>query len=147
MTARSLIWGSPEWLTWAALLMLAALAALAWSYARARTSPRVRAACAVLKGLGFAALALSLLEPLLTGARPRRGANAFAVVADNSQSLLIRDEGAPANRGEWQRRLLKKEAPWRTRLAQDFDVRSYLFDSHLRAVDSFDELAFDGPAS
>lgn len=147
MTARSLIWGSPEWLTWSALLMLVALAALAWSYGRARTSPRVKVACAVLKALGFAALALSLLEPMLAGARPRRGANAFAVVADNSQSLLIRDDRAEGHRGDWERSLLRKDAPWKTRLAQDFDVRSYLFDSHLRAVDSFDELTFDGPAS
>ena len=38
----------------------------------------------------------------------------------------------------------RKESPWKTRLGQDFDVRSYVFDSHLRAVDGFDALAFDG---
>ena len=43
----------------------------------ARTSRSVRLGGAILKGLGFAALALILLEPLLTGSRPRRGANAF----------------------------------------------------------------------
>ena len=32
------------------------------------------------------------------------------------------------------------ESPWKTRLGQDFDVRSYVFDSHLRAVDGFDAL-------
>jgi hypothetical protein len=127
--------------------MVAALLALVWSYARARTSTPVKVACALLKTLGIAALALSLLEPLLTGARPRRGANAFAVVADNSQSLLIRDAGANASRGEWERGALRKETPWQTRLAQDFDVRRYAFDSHLRAVDGFDGLAFDGTAS
>ena len=36
---------------------------------------------------------------------------------------------------------------WRTRLGQDFDVRSYVFDSHLRAVDGFETLAFDGTGS
>lgn len=148
MTARGLIWGSPEWLGAAALLMLVAAGALAWSYTRAQASGKVRAVCAGLKGLGFAALVLCLVEPLLTGARPRRGANAFAVVADNSQSLSIRDDGADRTRGERQRDLLKKDAPWKTRLGQDFDVRSYLFDSHLRAVDGFDdELTFQGPAS
>ena len=33
---------------------------------------------------------------------------------------------------------LRKESAWKTRLGQDFDVRSYVFDSHLRAVDGFD---------
>jgi len=32
----------------------------------------------------------------------------------------------------------------KTRLSQDFDVRNYMFDSHLRAVDGFDALTFDG---
>ena len=37
----------------------------------------------------------ALVEPLLTGTRPRKGANAFVVLADNSQSLLINDDGRP----------------------------------------------------
>src|SRR5262249_60271438 len=40
-----------------------------------------------------------------------------------------------------------KESPCKTRLGQDFDVRSYAFDSHLRAVGGFDDLAFDGTGS
>ena len=43
-------------------------------------------------------------------------------------------------RGEWLRDRLGKESPWKTRLEQDFDVRRYAFDSHLRAVDGFDTL-------
>src|SRR5208283_2445233 len=31
-----------------------------------------------------------------------------------------------------------------TRLGQEFDVRNYVFDSHLRSVEGFDTLAFDG---
>ena len=37
-----------------------------------------------------------------------------------------------------------RNAPWRTRLGQDFDVRGYVFDTHLRGVDGFDALTFDG---
>ena len=40
--------------------------------------------------------------------------------------------------------MLRQEAPWRTRLGQDFDVRGYVFDTHLRGVDGFDALTFDG---
>ncbi len=144
MTLPSLIWGSPQWMTGAFALMGVAIAALFWSYIRARSKRSVRVCAAVLKGLAFTALALILIEPLLTGSRPRRGANAFVILADNSQSLLIRDDQAAGTRGEWMRKLLQKESTWKTRLEQDYDVRGYAFDSHLRAVDGFEGLTFDG---
>ena len=90
----TLIWGSPEWLVAASVLMGVALVSLLWSYARAPVRPSVKILGALLKGVGFAILVVSLLEPLLTGTRPRPGANAFVVLADNSQSLLIRDDGS-----------------------------------------------------
>ena len=147
MTLPSLVWGSPSWILGAAIAMGVAAVALFWSYGRAPARPSVRLAAAILKGIGFAALALSLVEPLLTGLRPRRGANAFVILADNSQSLLIRDGQGPETRGHWVRDRLAKESPWKTRLEQDFDVRRYIFDSHLRAIDDFDTLIFDGVGS
>ncbi len=69
------------------------------------------------------------------------------VLADNSQSLLIRDEEADRTRGEWMKSLLTSDPEWQTRLGQDFDVREYAFDSHLRSVDGFDGLTFDGTGS
>jgi uncharacterized membrane protein len=147
MTLPSLVWGSPNWILGAAIAMGVAAVALLWSYGRAPARRSVRLAAAILKGIGFAALALSLVEPLLTGLRPRRGANAFVILADNSQSLLIRDGQGPETRGHWVRDRLAKESPWKTRLEQDFDVRRYVFDSHLRAIDDFDTLIFDGVGS
>jgi uncharacterized membrane protein len=147
MTSTSFVWGSPEWAAWALGLSGAAALVLLWGYLRARASGPVRACCAALKVVGFAALAVSLLEPLLAGTRPRRGANAFVVLADNSQSLLVRDDDSSRTRGDWLRERLRKDAPWATRLGQDFDVRRYAFDTHLRAVAGFDDLAFDGTGS
>jgi hypothetical protein len=147
MTMPALIWGSKQSLAIALGLMGTAAITLAWSYGRARTSRSVKVGCAVLKALGFAALALVLLEPLLTGSRPRRGANAFVILADNSQSLQIRDEKTEPTRGEWLRARIGGDSPWKTRLGQDYDVRSYVFDSHLRAVEGFGGLAFDGTGS
>lgn len=144
MTLPSLIWGSPHWLAGALALLVLAAAVLLWSYARAEARGPVRIACAVLKTLAFSVLAISLLEPLLSGTQPKRGANAFVVLADNSQSLLIRDDDATRTRGERVRDALRGESAWKTRLSQDFDVRNYVFDSHLRAVDNFDSLKFDG---
>ena len=97
-----------------------------------------------MKALAVASLAFILLEPLLTSSRPRRGANAFAVLADNSQSLLIHDDNDPQSRGDWVRDRLRQGSPWQARLGQDFDVRNYVFDSYLRSVEDFDALAFDG---
>ncbi len=144
MTLPSLILGAPDWWKVAAALMTVALALIFWSYARARSKPSVRVVCAVLKVLAVASLALILLEPLLTSVRPRRGANAFAVLADNSQSLLIHDDNDTQSRGDWVRERLGHGSPWQARLGQDFDVRTYVFDSSLRSVEGFDSLAFDG---
>jgi len=146
-TIPTLVFGAPRWAVAALALLGVAAALLLWSYTRARAPGRVRWLAATFKALGFAALALALIEPLLTGIRPRKGANAFVVLADNSQSLQIRGEGTTATRGDWIRERLRKEAPWKTRLGQDFDVRSYAFDSHLRAVEGFDGLDFSGPGS
>lgn len=144
MTMPSIIWGSPQWLSGACLILGVAALSLLWSYGRARTTRSVKIAGALLKAVGFTALALSLLEPLLTGTRPRRGANAFVILADNSQSLQIQDGKNSRTRGDWMRDILTKESDWKTRLGQDFDVRNYAFDSHLRAVDGFDTLTFEG---
>jgi len=144
MSEASLVWGSPQWWGGAGALLALAAVVLLWSYGRARAGGGVRAACAALKGLGFAALALSLVEPLLTGSKAKPGANAFAVLADDSRSLRIGDAGAAQTRGDWAKGLLRHDAPWRARLAQDFDVRDYAFDTHLRAADGFEGLAFDG---
>ncbi len=147
MNVPSLILGSPQWWSGAAALMAVASLLILWSYARARSKRPVRLACAVLKALAFGSLALILLEPLLTGTRPRRGANAFAVLVDNSQSLLIRDDGETRSRGDWMRDRLGQGSRWQARLGQDFDVRNYVFDSHLRSVDGLENLAFDGTGS
>ena len=147
MRMPSLVWGSPQWMMGAAIVMGIAVLALLWSYGRAPARRSVRLAAGILKTVGFAALALSLVEPLLTGMKPRRGANAFVVLADNSQSMLIRDGKDSRTRGDWLRDRLGKESPWKTRLEQDYDVRRYVFDSHLRATDDFENLTFDGVGS
>jgi hypothetical protein len=146
-TTPSLVFGAPQWALAALTLGVVAALSLLWSYGRAPVRPGVKLLGATLKGVGFAALVLALVEPLLTGTMPRKGANAFVVLADNSQSLLIKDDQAGPSRGDWVRDRLKKESPWKTRIGQDFDVRNYAFDTHLRAVEDFNALAFDGTGS
>lgn len=147
MSLPTFVWGSPQWVTGVAVLWAVATAAILWSYARAQTSLGIRLGAAMLKGSGITLLLLILLEPLFTGKRARPHANAFVVLADNSQSLLIHDDHSDRTRGDWMRELLTKEQGWHTRLAQDFDVREYVFDTHLRSAEGFSGLAFDGTGS
>jgi uncharacterized membrane protein len=139
------VWGAPDWAAVAVGLFGVAAAAVAWSYGRSSGGNRgVRAIAAALKAVGLAALALCLADPLLSGVRPRRGANIFAVVADDSQSLQIHDHGARRSRGERLQSMLLAESAWQSRLGQDFDVRRLAFSTQLRAVDDFSALTFDG---
>jgi len=139
--------GARHWLGGAILLSAVALAMLVWSYRRAGSATWVRGLAALLKGIAVIALAVCLVEPLFTGTRPRPGSNLFLVVADNSQSLKLSDGDQTASRGQTMKTRLADESLWLTRLAQDFDVRRYVFDTNLRPVKSFSELTIDGEAS
>src|SRR5262245_25320925 len=105
MLFASLIFSGWNWLWPAAGVLATAAVVLFWSYRAAIGGP-VRWLCLVLKLLGLAALAFCLLEPLWSGQRARPGANLFAVVADNSQGLQIKDSGEARNRAELLGKLL-----------------------------------------
>ena len=134
------------WLPLALLLGGAALAALVWAYLQTRSATWVRGLAALLKATGIAALVICLIEPHFRGTRPRPGENLFLVAADNSRSLQLGD-GGRQSRGQTMQARLAETSPWLTRLAQDFDVRRYAFDTTLRPVKQFDSLALDGQAS
>ncbi len=147
MTGTSLALGSPHWLVPAVALMVVGAALVAWSYFRWRGPRWVAVTSAGLKLVGIAALALCLVEPLLTGSRPSPGANIFVVLVDTSQSLKVRDGDSDRTRADWSKKLLEGNPAWRARLGQDFDTRNFVFDTHLRGVDGFDALTFDGTAT
>lgn len=129
----------------AAVLALAA-ALVVWSY-RGRPVRR-RWWCAALKMLGLALLALCVLEPQWSQQRVRPGANLFAVVADNSRSLQVRDQDTAAPRVDELKRLLDPlSGTWQTAMADSFELRRYLFDQRLQAVDGFSGLSAEGTAS
>lgn len=141
----SLVIGGREWI--APALGLAAIAALlvGWRYSTALLDSRTRWTAGACKAVALALLCLCLLEPLWSGQRARPGANLFAILADDSQSLTIRDPKADGARGEsLKKQLTNEEAPWQVRLAQDFDVRRYAFDSRLQSVADFSRLEFAG---
>lgn len=147
MTLAEVTLGARHWVSGAVLLSVVALAVVVWSYRRTGHFTWSRSLAAVLKGIGIVALAACLVEPLFTGTRPRPGSNLFLVVADNSRSLQLADGDGAASRGQAMKQSLADDSSWLTRLAQDFDVRRYVFDTNLRPVKSFSELTNDGEAS
>jgi uncharacterized membrane protein len=145
--APKLVWGAPNWFMFAAAAAAVMLVLLLVGYWRAPASRGVRLSAAALKALGVVILALCLMEPLFSGTRARPGANQFVILADNSQSMSLRDKGTTQSRAEEIKSLAGKDAGWLARLGSDFDLRQYAFDTQLRAVQSVGELGFDGGAS
>jgi uncharacterized membrane protein len=147
MSLASLIFSGLHWAWLVAGVLMLGILLLSWSY---HTAPAgvIRWVCLLLKALGLTALAACLLEPLWTGQRARPGANLFAILADNSQSLQIKDRGQPHSRGEVLRGLLDPgHADWQQTLEENFEVRRYFFDARVQTTKDFGELSFDGRAS
>lgn len=147
MFLASLLFSSWNWLWFAGAVFALALLLLFGSY-RAAPPGVARWLCPLFKALGLAALALCLLEPLWSGQRAQPGANLFAVVADNSQGLQIKDRNALQTRGEFLRGLLDPQrASWQGTLEENFDLRRYFFDARLHPTHDFAELDFSGRSS
>ena len=147
MLLGDVIFAAPDWSWRAGALAALATGALGWSYWRSGSAGWAAVAAAALKGMGLAALIVCLVEPLFSGSRPRPQSNLFLLAADNSRSLEIHDPGNRRTRGETMQRQLAEKAGWRIRLAQDFDVRPYIFDSKLQSVRDYTALNFQGDSS
>src|SRR5688572_18864021 len=142
--APKLVWGAADWAAVAAAAAAICLVLLLAGYWRAGATRPVRLLAGALKALGVVILALILLDPLFSGTRARPGANQFVVLADNSQSMTLKDKGVDKTRGEELKSLAPRAAPWLAQLGRDFDLRQFAFDAQLKSVDSFETLAFDG---
>ena len=147
MIVGEVVLGAHEWLWRAVPLAALALAVLAWSYARSGGAGWVRLVASLLKAAAVAALAACLVEPLVSGTRPRPQSNLFLIAADNSRSLEIHDRGARRTRGEELKSRLREQSPWLARLGQDFDVRRYAFDARLTPLKDFSSLDFSGDST
>jgi uncharacterized membrane protein len=137
-----------SWLVPCLIALAALVCALIWSSRRNAADRWVSFVSGLLKFAGVTALAVCLLEPLWVSQRARPGANVFAVIVDNSQSLQVKDDGQKNSRGELLRQQLVADPQgWQKLLEQNFQVRRYTFDSRLQSTRDFGELNFDGRAS
>jgi uncharacterized membrane protein len=148
MLLGSIIVSAGPWVWLAVAVLAVAFVLLVWSYGRSPEKGVVQKIAFCLRLLGILALVLCLTEPLWSGKRAKSGENFFLVVADNSSGMNILDRGQTQSRGQiLQEALQGKQSDWLNTLADNFEVREYLFDSQLRRVTDFSELAFDGKAS
>ena len=148
MLLGAVVFVGREWLAPVGAALLVAAAFIVWSYARSAASVSVKLTCALLKFFGVAALLACLLEPMWSRERAKPGANVFAVIADNSRSLTLQDEGSQKTRAiELRESVAGDRSEWRKSLAENFEVRNYLADSRLRPTESFGELNFEGRTS
>lgn len=146
MMLADVIFAGRAWWPWAVGLSAAALVAAWWSYRHTLSVSTARWIALGLKIVAILALATCLVEPLVTGTRPRPGSNLFLVVTDNSRSLQLAGRPGQTRAAQVAARL-KEGQDWSTRLEQDFEVRRYTFDSTLHPVSTFKDVPFDGEAS
>ena len=147
MSFAALTFSGWNWIWPATGFLVVCVAVLFWSY-HASPGGGMRWVCLGLKVAGLVALALCILEPLWFGQRARPGANLFAIVADNSQGMQIKDAGDTRTRGEALQKLVDPaQANWMATLGDTFDLRRYIFDSRLQPTTDFHELVFDGRSS
>jgi uncharacterized membrane protein len=156
MVFAALVIGDKDWMWPAIGVAFVGLSLLMWAYHNIKVASGASALAAILKGLGICLLAACLVNPLWSGTRARPGANLFAILVDQSQSLTMSDADANQTRAEQLARLIERPEQltettdpddWQLRLEQDFDVRRYLVDSRLHNVPEFVDVKFDGHAS
>jgi len=135
--------GAFRWVVLALAVVLVPLAIVAARPGRGAKSTTMVAL--MLRTLGIGLLLLCLLDPQLTTPQAKPGANFLAVLADNSESLTIKDAGATQTRGEQMRDALTgMDSHWLASLAAQYQLRPYAFDNELRRVRDFSELDFTG---
>jgi uncharacterized membrane protein len=126
----------------------AAVVLLIWSYRRSPEISIVHRIAFCLRLLGVLVLLLCLTEPLWSGKHVKSGENLFLVIADNSSGMNVQDQGKTQSRGEILKSTFEPDkSGWLSMLAENFQVREYVFDSQLRRTTDFSELLFDGKSS
>jgi uncharacterized membrane protein len=144
----TIIFSNRAWMAPVVVGVIILGAAVLWSWRRNPAQGWVAGACVLLKLAGIVALALCLLDPLWVGERARPGANVFGIIADNSQSLKMKDAQETRSRGETLREQLTGGGKnWVSTLDENFHVRRYTFDARLQNTRDFSELNFEGRAS
>lgn len=148
-TIGSITLGNPDWGVWVLAGVSLFFVSFLVSTLQAPIPFRWKWGLFSLKVLAVLLLAVCLLDPQWTSRHLKPGENLFLLLADQSASLNLNSaRDSQTSRGERFRSLLTDpESPWLIRLGQDFEVRRYRFGETVGTVESFQEMAFEEPAS
>ncbi len=146
-SVAALVIGDQQWL-WPAIAI--AIIGIGWTIVRSRSSSQLGLA-AIFRCLGWLLISLCLVNPLWSIAKPKKGANVFAVVADVSRSHQV-DTMMPETRAEQVASVLNSgeqegSQGWIQQIDQSFELQRYVLSDHLQRVASLKDIAFDGDAS
>ena len=144
-----IVWAENGWLMPGLILLAVVAAGLLVSYGRRRdVPPGVRWAAGVLKLLGFAFLLAFILRPEVVRSFNRPGTNHWVILSDNSASMTIKDHADGKSHAERLGEILNpEESGWQKKLAEQFTVDHFAFDSRLRKRSPEEPPRFDGQAS
>ena len=133
------------------MLLVAALAVLsvAVTYRKMPELHGWRVGAGFLKILGIVLLLLALLEPVLEREMPKKGANLFINLVDNSESQGITEEGANRSRSDHVADVLARtgDDEWQEGLKDRFKVHNYSFGERLQRRENLGSLQFDERSS
>jgi len=135
-------WLAIQWF-WPVTLMIGFTALVSIICYALTSSNYLRWVMVTLRIAALLLLGLCLLEPQSRSTRPAPGANLFVVIADDSQSLQIKDPGQTLTREDQLRLRLAADQPWLQRLGQDFELRKFVSNKRLRPVSDFAQFKAD----
>lgn len=146
-TPATLMAGDRSWIIPAIIIGLAGIGLAVFVSRNRLGALSVATGCRIL---GWLLIAACLVNPLWSSARPRKGANVLAVVTDISRSHLV--AAGSETRADLLTETLRAgelsdPGGWLHRIDQDFELRRYVLADRLERVSSFENVAFDGPAS
>ena len=145
----NIVWTEIRWLI-PGLVTLAAIAiGLFLSYRRHSGMPaRLRWLAGGLKWLGFALLLIFILRPEIVTTFNRPGTNHWAVLLDNSASMTLKDGKDGISRANLlNETIAPKPGNWQEKLAEDFILDTFTFDSRIARQATGVPLKFDGQSS
>jgi len=125
--------GDSYLLVCSAALVLVALAML--GPARGKTTRGRRMTLLGIRLAVIVLVVLAMLRPTLVYTKTEKQAATLILLADRSRSMSVPDEGGGKTRWEALRRTLADAKRALSKLAEDFEVRAYTFDSEAHPAD------------
>ncbi len=138
------VFGNRAWLGTAIAVALVFMLLSFASYRQSRLSWWMRILGVLLRSIGIGLLLFCLLEPMATLERPKPQANSFAILVDRSKSMDVLNQQRVRQGSPSLGSVLDDSSPWLGKLADDFRVRRFLFDSSLEPIDAFGKTEYSG---